>query len=50
MKRTLVQEEVRKKRFLEAYEGWNQGRVAFRMIITLHHDWSNEQFRVLLIP
>ncbi|MDR3351774.1 MAG: helix-turn-helix domain-containing protein, partial [Zoogloeaceae bacterium] len=28
MKRTLVQEEVRKMRFLEAYEGWNQGRLS----------------------
>jgi hypothetical protein len=28
MKRTFVQEEVRKMRFLEAYEGWNQGRLS----------------------
>jgi hypothetical protein len=28
MKRTLVQEEVRKMRFLEAYEGWNEGRLS----------------------
>jgi hypothetical protein len=28
MKRTFVREAVRKKRFLEAYEGWNQGRLS----------------------
>ncbi|MDR3352996.1 MAG: helix-turn-helix domain-containing protein [Zoogloeaceae bacterium] len=28
MKRRLVQEEVRKKRFPEAYEGWNEGRLS----------------------
>jgi hypothetical protein len=28
MKRTLVQEEVRKMRFEEAYAGWNQGRLS----------------------
>ena len=28
MKRTNVREEVRKMRFEEAYEGWNQGRLS----------------------
>jgi hypothetical protein len=28
MKRTVLQEEVRKMRFEEAYEGWNQGRLS----------------------
>ena len=28
MKRTNVREEVRKIRFEEAYEGWNQGRLS----------------------
>ncbi|MDR3157797.1 MAG: helix-turn-helix domain-containing protein [Zoogloeaceae bacterium] len=28
MKRTVAREEVRKTRFEEAYEGWNQGRLS----------------------
>jgi hypothetical protein len=51
MKRTFAQEEVRKMRFLEAYEGWNQGRLsqeeaANRFIQEEYRKRYNEEFQV----